>query len=125
MAISERETQRAEPTEVLWVWDFAPVPRSVADVRRRLADALTEAGCEAGMISAAQLAASELATNALLHARTPFSVAIERTGTTIRVIVRDGSKIFPAIRDYGTTAATGRGLGIVASTVTAWEPARW
>jgi anti-sigma regulatory factor (Ser/Thr protein kinase) len=55
---------------------------------------------------------SELATNAVLHARTPFTVTIERA-PVLRVEVHDGDPRPPHTRDYGPEAASGRGLHLV------------
>lgn len=64
--------------------------------------------------------ASELATNAVLHARTPFTVEVSRDGLTARICVLDLSPARPRIRDYGTEATTGRGMRLVASIAADW-----
>lgn len=63
---------------------------------------------------------SELATNAVLHARTPFSVSVTTDGTRLRVAVTDGSAARPRPRRHGDEASTGRGLHIVVALSTAW-----
>jgi anti-sigma regulatory factor (Ser/Thr protein kinase) len=63
---------------------------------------------------------SELATNAILHARTPFKVRVEHDGSTIRVAVSDESPEAPAKRSYGPEHPTGRGLLIVESFADRW-----
>ena len=62
----------------------------------------------------AALVVSELATNAALHARTPFTVSVDTgEGGTVRVEVSDGSRRLPQQRTYGAEATTGRGLRLV------------
>ena len=68
---------------------------------------------------AAQLV-SELATNAVLHARTPFTLQLELTADRLRIAVRDGSPVRPSQRHYGDSATTGRGLALLTSLAGAW-----
>jgi anti-sigma regulatory factor (Ser/Thr protein kinase) len=69
----------------------------------------------------AVLAASELAANAVLHARTPFTVTLCVVPGRLRVEFADGSEIVPepplSLDPY---SATGRGLKIVAAVTDAW-----
>lgn len=58
------------------------------------------------------LLVSELATNAVLHARTPFTVTVEQL-PVLRVEVHDDDPRLPHARDYGPEAASGRGLHLV------------
>lgn len=63
---------------------------------------------------------SELVTNAILHARTPFSVRVSRTGGSIRVAVSDESNELPMRRPYDVAEVTGRGLYIVEKLADSW-----
>lgn len=63
---------------------------------------------------------SEIVTNAILHARTPFIVSVSPNRTAIRVEVTDGSASFPARRKYDTTDPSGRGLAIVDAMADRW-----
>ena len=63
---------------------------------------------------------SELATNAVLHAQTPFAVEVTRTDQVVRVSVSDCSDTAPALRRYSSTAGTGRGLAMVAQLSCDW-----
>jgi hypothetical protein len=67
------------------------------------------------VVPSAQLVVSELAANAVLHARTPFTVAVELVGDCVRVSVSDRSPIPPQAKRTTASAATGRGLALVAA----------
>lgn len=60
-----------------------------------------------------RLVVSELATNALLHAQTPFSLTLHGSIECIRVEVEDASTSDPAPRPGTVTDERGRGLTIV------------
>jgi hypothetical protein len=63
---------------------------------------------------------SELATNAVIHARTRFTIVVSREGETIRVGVHDLSAVIPRRREWGVDATTGRGLRLVATLSSRW-----
>jgi anti-sigma regulatory factor (Ser/Thr protein kinase) len=63
---------------------------------------------------------SELATNAVIHARTEFTVELSRHGDTLRVCVRDASPAQPGMRRYADDSTTGRGLRLVDSMASDW-----
>lgn len=88
-------------------------PASAERARRWLRDVLTAAG-RADCVDSAELACTELVTNAVLHAHTPVHVAVE-VGAEVRVEVRDTSGALPAQRNHDTHATTGRGLALVAA----------
>ena len=62
---------------------------------------------------ALELAVSELASNAVLHARTPFVVLVERIADGVRVSVSDGDPTLPRVRQVDAATITGRGMAIV------------
>ena len=68
----------------------------------------------------AALLISELSANCTLHARTSFTVCVDLLGDEVRLAVTDGSVRTPAVRDYGTTATTGRGLRLVEELSNGW-----
>ncbi len=68
----------------------------------------------------AALLTSELVTNAVLHAATPMCVTLHLLADRIRIDVADGSPTFPAIKDYGQDAATGRGLTLFDTLASNW-----
>lgn len=69
---------------------------------------------------AAQLVVSELATNAVIHAGTPFSVTVALNGSAIRISVRDWDGSPPIVRDAEPAARSGRGLRLVDAAADDW-----
>jgi hypothetical protein len=67
-----------------------------------------------------RLVASELSTNALVHAGTDFHVTLSANATAVRLTVRDDNAVLPARRTAGATDSTGRGLEIVSVVSTDW-----
>lgn len=96
---------------------FQPEPAAVAQVRSFVAASVKG---PRELVDDACLVVSELATNAVLHARTPFRVAVEPRGDAVRVVVHDGSPRRPVASDAAPGATTGRGLQIVDALSRAW-----
>jgi anti-sigma regulatory factor (Ser/Thr protein kinase) len=63
---------------------------------------------------------SEVTTNAVLHARTRFSITLRSSGSRLRVAVEDESPQLPIKKQYGPAEPTGRGLKLVSSLASAW-----
>jgi PAS domain S-box-containing protein len=91
-----------------------PLPASAGEARRLVRQALAEVD-EQAVLYAAEVAVSELVTNAILHAATPVELTVDVTTATVTVSVRDWHPRLPAQRHWGATATTGRGLSLVAS----------
>jgi anti-sigma regulatory factor (Ser/Thr protein kinase) len=68
----------------------------------------------------AALLTSELVTNAVLHAATPMSITLHTLPDRIRIDVADGNPALPSIKEYGTDAATGRGLTLFNTLASNW-----
>lgn len=99
-------------------------PRSVQDARRWVVDTCHEIG-RVDLVECAQLAVSELVTNALLHAEPPLVVRLGGTSTHPRIEVADGSVVPPApnasmTEDDELLSTIGRGLGLVAMCSAVW-----
>jgi hypothetical protein len=92
---------------------YRPSARSVAAVRQ-LADELPES-CR----DAARVVLSELASNAVRHARTPFEVTV-RVGDTVWIGVRDHSRRQPRLLLAAPQDVSGRGLLIVSTLARRW-----
>jgi anti-sigma regulatory factor (Ser/Thr protein kinase) len=94
--------------------ELDPVPEAVRAARRFLRAALPGPDLDPVAIDSLVLAASELVTNAVLHARTRFRVTVRRPGPgTIRVEVADGDPRLPQSLAPPPAATSGRGLAII------------
>lgn len=89
-------------------------PVSVGRARRFCTSTLREWGAAADLVATCVLLVSELSTNAVLHARSGFTVSLERAGG-LRVEVDDDDPRLPHLRDYRIDATSGRGMQMVAS----------
>ncbi len=73
------------------------------------------------LVDEVRLVASELATNAIVHAGTNFTVALVEREHSVLLTVSDGSPTAPAPRDiYPAMAVSGRGLHLVNLISQAW-----
>ncbi|MBI2706076.1 MAG: ATP-binding protein [Actinobacteria bacterium] len=96
---------------------FPPEPASAAAARSFAVSASRTSGELADTVS---LLTSELASNAVLHARTSFVVRVTSRSSTLRVEVADTNPNLPARKEYGPDAITGRGLRIVEGLADRW-----
>ncbi len=85
----------------------------VPEARHFVATALQDV-FPADVVADAELVASELVTNAVLHAGTDIVVRLRTTGSTVRIEVEDGSSVTPVRPIASTQSMTGRGLALVA-----------
>ncbi len=93
-------------------------PESVAGARHFVRDVLSEEARET--VEAAELMASELATNCVRHARSDFELAIHRSRDEIRVEVSDHGEGQPVVRSPTPREQSGRGLRIVQELAEDW-----
>ena len=100
---------------------FRGRPEDVHEVRSFVAAAAGEAGVD---LFAATLAASELATNVVVHARTPFTVSVAVGPGCLRVELSDGSAMAPVARATDQDSASGRGVPIVQAVTDRWGSGR-
>jgi anti-sigma regulatory factor (Ser/Thr protein kinase) len=89
-------------------------PRAARSFVRRALDA---SGVSADL---AVLLISELATNAVLHARTDFVVSVDIDERSVRVEVHDANERPPVIGHTPAEATSGRGLHLVQSLSSSW-----
>jgi anti-sigma regulatory factor (Ser/Thr protein kinase) len=93
-------------------------PREVGRVRRAVRAEVVRYGLDGGHADTAQLLASELVMNAVLHGREPIvvRVSVERDSTVIEVF--DAGERFPEIVPGATPGR--RGLHVVATLCSDW-----
>ena len=111
---------------------LAPELASVVVARRMVVDAARSWCLPERVAEDVALVVSELASNAVLHARTHFTVSAARLGQGLRVEVADldPTRPGPAAEKFEDLMAvrsmTGRGLALVAATSDRWgcDPAR-
>jgi anti-sigma regulatory factor (Ser/Thr protein kinase) len=75
-----------------------------------------------GLVEDLSLVTSELATNAILHAQTTFSVTLQGNSESVLLSVRDGSAVVPGVlaAQAVNMGTGGRGLAIVAELSDCW-----
>ena len=100
-------------------WAFPPEPSSTGEARRRVSTALESHHLE-DVATTVALVVSELATNAVLHARTAFEVRVDVRSGFVRIEVHDGTGRKPVRRYFSDTAASGRGLRLIEELCDAW-----
>lgn len=108
---------------------LVPGPRGPAQARRWVVSVCAEIG-RPELSDCAEMALSEVVTNAILHARAPVSMRLRGTVERPRVEVADGSSEAPALPrldfdidaldDLDELSTFGRGLAIVAHCSEAW-----
>jgi anti-sigma regulatory factor (Ser/Thr protein kinase) len=100
--------------------DWPALPENVSAARRFVAERLHSHGLDT-LAGDARLVVSELATNAIVHARTPFTVMLSGTVKTLLISVTDGS-----MSEFGPPTAAvwsavhGRGLHLVGAYSQEW-----
>jgi anti-sigma regulatory factor (Ser/Thr protein kinase) len=97
---------------------FPAQPGSVKAARAAIHDALT--GVDPSVVESVVLMVSELTTNAILHARTEFTVELETSADQLRVTVSDAGPGDPALKTPARDTTTGRGLQIVERLADQW-----
>jgi two-component sensor histidine kinase len=97
---------------------FPYAPQSVTAARRFAMDELR--GVAPDVAEAVGVMVSELTTNAVRHAASGFTVAIDRDADGVRVEVRDTGRGRPVMRSPEANDHTGRGLRIVDAFADEW-----
>ena len=99
-------------------WSFQPEPSSTREARRRVSEILEESQVDTSGTCA--LVVSELATNAVLHARTVFEVRLLVDRDVVRIEVHDRIARLPTRRYFSNEALSGRGLRLVEELSVEW-----
>ena len=92
---------------------------SLGAVRRLVSTTMRRWGYEE-VAADAELVASELATNAVLHARSHFSIGLSRRGGQVRIVVGDSDNTPPIARAPSRAGRGGLGLHVIESIATCW-----
>ncbi|WP_281368953.1 MEDS domain-containing protein [Nocardioides ungokensis] len=100
-------------------WAFLPVPRAVPALRRFVSKTLRAWG-EDRLVPDAVLVTSELATNAINHADSPFHASVIRTAGIVRISIEDGHPGSAAQQLASHEDVSGRGISIVQALAQQW-----
>jgi anti-sigma regulatory factor (Ser/Thr protein kinase) len=98
---------------------LVPEPAAARIARQVVAEVLAEEGFSTRLYDA-ELAVSEVVTNAVLHGREPITLRFVMDEARVRVEVHDGSPVSPAFSMLDPTAVTGRGLLLVSALSDGW-----
>ena len=100
---------------------FSPTPESVPAARRFVLEQTAQAVALPEEVTVdLALLVSEVVTNAVIHARTPFLVEVLVTDRLIRVAIEDEAPDLPRPREVTAEATTGRGLLILDRLADRW-----
>jgi hypothetical protein len=100
--------------------EFAPDRGAPGRARRMVVATLQQAGCAEALVHDAALVLSELATNAVLHAGSPFSVSICWKDPILRIAVRDASPLENLMPEQCLIPQPGHGLGLIDVLCACW-----
>ncbi len=98
---------------------FVASPEGPRESRHFVLATLDELACEQFATDAA-LVVTELATNAIEHARSDFTVSVVASNGGVRIEVRDWSLLEPRLRESSPLATSGRGLLLVDALASEW-----
>lgn len=100
--------------------EFAPDSVAPRSARRFVAEALRQWGHGDAIVQDAKLVVSELATNAVTHAGSAFSVIVRGDDAGVRISVADRSPAQPRVMHASPEAPSGRGLDMVSALSDRW-----
>lgn len=95
---------------------------AVSGARHFAVDVMERWGCSARLIEDAALVSTELATNAFVHARTPFTLELRDEDAALRISVHDAAPL-PAPTDGlppTLTIRNGHGLHVISCIASEW-----
>ena len=103
-----------------WAHEFPPHEASVPEARQRVAAFLSTTSY-LGDTDTVLLLVSELVTNAVRHARTPFELTVDVHGPEVMVSVVDHDRTNqPRLRHPAALDTSGRGLHLVQQLAVSW-----
>ncbi|MCU1676446.1 MAG: putative two-component sensor histidine kinase protein [Frankiales bacterium] len=98
---------------------FVPVAAAVPAARRFVVGTLRSWGIDA-LIDDTAVVTSEIATNAVKHAASPFRVRVTRNDAIVRVAIEDVAPVQPMPRNAAPEDFGGRGLALVQQMADRW-----
>jgi MEDS: MEthanogen/methylotroph, DcmR Sensory domain/Histidine kinase-like ATPase domain len=108
------ESAGADPLSKELTGEFSGGQDAPGRARRFAVAALRRWGLDDALVGDAALVLSELATNAVLHAGSPFSIAVSSRESRLRISVQDACPRRPVEDSRGSLVARfGHGLGII------------
>ena len=93
---------------------------SPRQARQAIRDACARWGTGVDVCGRAELAVSELVTNAVIHARTPVLLLAEYDGHNLTIAVGDGDAQMPTVAPPSLVREEGRGMSIVDQLGATW-----
>jgi hypothetical protein len=100
--------------------EFAAERASPGQARRFVLGVLAEWGCGPGLLRDAAVVVSELATNAVLHAASSFSLSVTLGGSLLRITVHDARPLSATVGGGGLNPQPTHGLGLVEALSLRW-----
>jgi len=100
--------------------DLTTDPRSIRLARGFLASVARSLDVPEETMSVAELALSEVVTNAVVHGEPPIRVHVDATASHLEISVTDAGPARPRADETRLDATGGRGLAIVAAVAGAW-----
>ena len=98
---------------------FEPDPSSVPQAREFVRSLLSDWRAE-HLFDEASLIVTELAANAVVHARSPYEVRLTLSAGRLRIEVADGDPGTPEPQPFSAVAETGRGIVLVSAISASW-----
>ena len=98
---------------------FVPVAEAVRSARQFVADTL-KAWSHDELMTDAAIVTSELASNAVRHANSPFRVSLQRHDACVEIAVHDVSPVLPLQRHPHINEGSGRGLALIEHLSSEW-----
>ena len=98
---------------------FLPVPLAARAVRAFVAETLTTWGAQ-HLVNGAVVVVTELVSNAIRHASSPFRFTISQRGDAVRFSVHDAGPGVPSPRTASADSPDGRGVALIAALSQDW-----
>lgn len=102
---------------------FPPELDSVRAARHFVTGLLNH-GPDDALASDAAMVTTELAANAVLHARSGFTLTVSRSAASVRIAVRDGDPLIPRNGSLPFDIRQGHGLSVVSQLASGWAVER-